>query len=54
MEKKTAIKVGLLVGSFVGGYIPLLWGEGAFSFASVICGALGATLGVYLGFKFGW
>ena len=53
MEKKTAIKVGLLVGSIAGGYIPALWGAGMFSFSSVICGALGAVLGVYLGYKWG-
>ncbi len=54
MEKKTAIKVGLLVGSFVGGYVPMLWGAGVFSFSSVIFGALGGALGVYIGYKIGW
>lgn len=54
MEKKTAIKLGLFLGSIVGGYIPMLWGAGAFSFSSVICGAIGASLGVYLGYKWGW
>jgi phage tail tape-measure protein len=55
MEKKTAIKVGLLVGSIAGGYIPAaLWGAGVFPFSSVICSAIGATLGVYLGYKWGW
>jgi uncharacterized membrane protein YeaQ/YmgE (transglycosylase-associated protein family) len=54
MERKTTIRVGLLVGSFVGGYIPLLWGASAFSFSSVIFGAIGASLGVYVGYKIGW
>ncbi|MBP6857899.1 MAG: hypothetical protein KBC11_01770 [Candidatus Pacebacteria bacterium] len=54
MPRKTAIKVGLVIGSFVGGYLHLLWGASAFSFSSVIFGAIGASLGVYAGYKLGW
>jgi len=39
------------IGSFIGGYIPLLWGSSIFSFSSVLFGAIGAGLGVYAGFK---
>ncbi|HRH25211.1 MAG TPA: hypothetical protein PLQ20_02645 [Candidatus Paceibacterota bacterium] len=54
MEKKTAIKPGLFFGSITGRYIPALWGGGMLSSSSVFCGAIGASLGVYLGYKIGW
>jgi hypothetical protein len=43
----------LVIGSFIGGYIPALWGDSAFSMASVLCSALGGFAGIYLGFKLG-
>jgi hypothetical protein len=51
MSSKTSIWVGMMVGSTIGSYIPLLWGAGMFSFSSVILGSLGAMAGIYMGFK---
>lgn len=53
MERKKAIKIGLVFGSLVGSYIPVLWGAGYFSVSSVLFTALGGILGIYLGYKLG-
>ncbi|MEZ5126089.1 MAG: hypothetical protein R2826_07570 [Thermoleophilia bacterium] len=51
MEKIT-IYIGLLVGSFVGGYVPvLLLDVGALSLVSLVSGFVGAVVGVWLGWK---
>ena len=39
------------VGSAIGGYIPNLWGDSLFSFASIILTAVGGIAGIYIGFK---
>jgi len=43
--------VGMVCGSIIGGYLPLLWGGSLFSFTSVLLTALGGFLGIYLGFR---
>lgn len=48
---KTVMWVFVLVGSTVGGYVPSLWGAGLFSFSSMLFGALGAIVGIWLAFK---
>jgi hypothetical protein len=51
MKAKTLIMIGMVVGSTIGGYVPALWGAGAFSLASVLLGAVGGLLGIWGGFK---
>ncbi len=51
MSTKTIIYIGMTIGSYIGAYLPVLWGAGAFSFQSIIFGALGGLGGIYLGFK---
>lgn len=51
MSSKSLIMLGMFVGSLVGGYIPTLWGEGMFSYSSVITSGIGALLGVFLAYK---
>jgi uncharacterized membrane protein YeaQ/YmgE (transglycosylase-associated protein family) len=51
MDKKT-IMLGMIAGSIVGGYIPTLFGASAFSIASVITGAIGAFIGIWLTYRF--
>jgi hypothetical protein len=53
MSRKQLIWVGVFAGSFLGGYVPSLWGAGMFSFAGIIGSAVGGLLGIYLGFKLG-
>jgi hypothetical protein len=49
--QKTLIMTGLFVGSIVGGYIPALWGGSVFSISSILFSALGAFLGIWVGYK---
>ena len=51
MKSKTLIMIGLVVGSTLGGYVPALWGDGGFSMASVLTGAIGGLLGIWGGFR---
>lgn len=51
MNSKSMVWIGMAIGSGVGSYVPMLWGADMFSFSSVILGAVGAILGIYLGFK---
>ncbi len=45
------IWLGMLVGSVAGGYVPLLWGDSAFSLSAVFTSGIGAMLGIYLAWK---
>ncbi len=51
MESKRLIYLLMFVGGVVGGYVPLLWGANYFSFSSILFNALGAMLGIWIGFK---
>ena len=43
--------MGVLVGSTLGSFVPSLWGEGVFSFSSILLGFVGAFAGLWIGFK---
>ena len=49
---KRIITLGMIVGSFLGSYTPMLWGDDGLSFSSVLFGGIGAFIGVWLAFKF--
>lgn len=51
MGAKTLIFIFMFIGSIVGGYIPVLWGEDFLSFSSIITSAVGSLIGIYIGFK---
>jgi hypothetical protein len=44
--------IGMIVGSAVGGYLPVLWGGDLFSFSSLILSGVGGILGIWLGNRF--
>ncbi len=48
---KTFTMGGMIIGSFVGGYIPLLWGSDAFSMAGILWSAIGGLLGIFVGYR---
>ena len=50
---KTFIWLGLLVGSTVGGAIPMLWGGDLLSLAGLGLSTLGSLVGVFVGFQVG-
>lgn len=53
MDRKKLITAGMIVGGFVGGYIPSLWDAGAFSFSGLFFSAVGSIVGIFLGYRFG-
>ena len=53
MERQKLVWFGVFVGSALGGFIPTLWGDSAFSMSSVILTAVGGFVGIWLGWKIG-
>ena len=51
MDSKKLIYLGMIVGSFVGGFVPTIWGDSYFSFSSIIFTAVGGFAGIWLGLK---
>jgi len=51
MQNKSLVWLGLLIGSTVGGFIPMLWGAGIASFSSIIFSGIGGILGIIIFFK---
>jgi hypothetical protein len=51
MQSKRLITLLMFVGGAIGGYVPLLWGAGYFSLTSILFNAVGAVVGIYVGFK---
>ena len=51
MSRKTLIYIFMVVGSTIGGYIPMLWGDSLFSMTSIFLTALGGFSGIYIAFK---
>lgn len=56
MASKTAILIGMTIGSMIGGYIPVMFGSSAFSYMSLIGNTLGGLAGIivtyYIGQRF--
>jgi hypothetical protein len=50
MQKKF-ITIGMVVGSFAGSYIPVMWGGSAFSASSLLFGGVGGIIGIWAGYK---
>jgi len=46
---RSVIGVCALTGSFIGSYLPVLWGGSGFSLVSLLFGAAGGVAGVWLG-----
>ena len=53
MERNKLIWLGVFVGSALGGLVPTLWGDSAFSMSGVFTTAIGGFLGIWLGWKLG-
>ena len=47
MRTVTGMCIG--VGTIVGGYVPVLWGDSGFSLVGVVFGAVGGIAGLWLG-----
>jgi len=51
MSTKKIIWIFMFAGGIIGGYIPTLWGASSFSMSTLLFNAIGAIVGVWLGFK---
>jgi hypothetical protein len=51
MDSKKIVWTGMIIGSTLGSFVPLLWGAGELSFSSIIWGAVGGFAGIWIGFK---
>lgn len=50
---KTMIYVGIFVGGLIGSYVPVLFGQSAFSAASILGSGVGSLVGIWAGYKLG-
>lgn len=50
---KLMVIAGMIVGSYAGAYIPMLWGGSVLSVTSILTGAIGGFAGIYIGYKLG-
>lgn len=48
---KKLVMFGMLVGSSLGSYLPVLWGGSLFSLSSIFWGAIGGFAGIWVGYK---
>jgi hypothetical protein len=48
---KGIIIIFMLIGSYIGSYIPVFWGDNIFSLYSVLLGAIGGIIGIWIGYK---
>ncbi len=51
VRSQLPIWIGVLVGSTIGGMIPELWGEDAFSYTSLLFSGVGAFVGLWIGYR---
>jgi hypothetical protein len=42
----------MTIGSLIGGYVPVLFGAGLFSYSSLLGNTLGGLLGIWVTYKF--
>jgi len=48
---KSLVMLFMVIGSTIGGYVPVLFGASAFSYTSVISTFIGGVLGIWLAFR---
>lgn len=53
MNTKHFIWIGVIVGTTIGGMIPMAWGGDVFGFASIIGTFIGGILGIWAGYQVG-
>jgi hypothetical protein len=48
---RSAIVLCAALGTVVGGYVPMLWGAGSFSLASLLFSFVGGVAGIWVGVR---
>jgi hypothetical protein len=51
MSRKTIIIIGMIIGSSIGGYLPILFGAQGISYWSLLGSTVGGFIGIYVSFK---
>lgn len=51
MNLKKLIWLGMLFGSFVGGYVPTMWGADVISLSSLLGSFIGSFVGIWAAYK---
>ncbi|MBI2617554.1 hypothetical protein HYW55_05435 [Candidatus Gottesmanbacteria bacterium] len=51
MSTKSWVMIGLIIGSLIGGYIPVFFGASLLSFSSLFGNAIGGILGIVVAYK---
>jgi hypothetical protein len=51
MSRKTIIIIGMIIGSYCGGYLTTLFGADAISLWSLTGSTAGGLIGIYISFK---
>lgn len=51
MSRKALVMIGMVIGSYAGGYIPVLFGADLFSYTSIIGNAIGGIIGLWIAYK---
>lgn len=51
MERKTAVWIGVFVGSTIGGLVPGLWGAGMLSYGGLLASTIGSLVGIWIAWK---
>lgn len=51
MSLKTAVWIGLFVGSTIGGLVPGIFGAELFSYAGLIGSIIGGALGIWIAYE---
>jgi len=48
---KGLVIFGMVVGSYLGSFLPILWGDSALSISSLLFGAIGGIFGIWASYK---
>ncbi len=51
MDSRKLIWTGMLVGTTLGTFVPILWGGSELSFSSIIWSAIGGFVGIYIAYQ---
>ena len=51
MSDKAVVMIAMSIGSLVGSYAPMLFGVSMLSMTSLVGGAIGGIIGIYVGYK---
>lgn len=53
MDLKKLCWIGAIVGSSIGGYLPVLWGGEMLSLTGLVCSMFGGFAGIWVGYRIG-